>query len=147
MVFLIVLHLNKSIHLQSPAETSPPQINAYVPRHRYRYLKWKNSFKITLKNNEIIGNDQCHVIQHLQQVQSIISKDHLQLITSWFHHQKQTKMIIIIIGIGNIVRLYERHIACMNSNSWWTRSADQWCDIDSIITVWVTVMFLVFITQ
>ena len=44
VAFLIVLHLNKSIPLQSPAETSPPhrltQIHLEcVPRHLFRYLK------------------------------------------------------------------------------------------------------------
>ena len=120
MVFLIVLHLNKSIHLQSPAETSPqppthripPTLLECVPRHLFRYLKWRNNFKITLKNKEIIDSDQCLVIQHLQQVQSIISKEHHQEYpqTSW--HQNP-KTIIIIIGTGNIVRLYVYHIVCM----------------------------------
>ena len=120
MVFLTVLHLNKSIHLQSPAETSPqppthripPTLLECVPRHLFRYLKWRNNFKITLKNKEIIDSDQCLVIQHLQQVQSIISKEHHQEYpqTSW--HQNP-KTIIIIIGTGNIVRLYVYHIVCM----------------------------------
>ena len=126
VVFLTVLHLNKSIHLQSPAATSPPQPPTHhqipptspecVPRHRSQYLKWRNNFKITLKNSEIIANDQWVVIQHLQQVQSIILKDHHQdyPLISW--HQNP-KTIIIIIGTGNIVRLYVYHIVCMITSS------------------------------